>query len=385
MEKILFKKILYDCLSFFIISLISASIVVWVFQAVNFLDIMLEDGRSYLVYANYSLLNLPKIISKILPFALFFGLFFVLTKYELNNELIIFWTFGVNKIKLINFFVKISFLLMILQILFTAFLVPKSLEFSRSLIKNSNIDFFEGFIKPKKFNDKIKNLTIYAEDKDQDGNLINIYLKKEIDDNSYQITYSKNGKFLGEENNKILKLYNGETINYVNDKISKFKFQSSDFSLSNLDANIIPVNKTQETSTKILVSCLNNLLNLNYEFLKKVDFKDSVHNCRVENLDNIYKELYKRFIIPFYIPSLILISLLLIIKSKENINYLKFRIIIFIIGINAIIFSEITLKFIQEIFYKNIFVVFLPLLLFILLYLFFIQKLNFKTSLKSQL
>ena len=383
MEKILFKKILYDCLSFFIISLISASIVVWVFQAVNFLDIMLEDGRSYLVYANYSLLNLPKIISKILPFALFFGLFFVLTKYELNNELIIFWTFGVNKIKLINFFVKISFLLMILQILFTAFLVPKSLEFSRSLIKNSNIDFIEGFIKPKKFNDKIKNLTIYAEDKDQDGNLINIYLKKEIDNSSYQITYSKNGKFLGEENNKILKLYNGETINYVKDKISKFKFQSSDFSLNNLDANIIPVNKTQETSTKILISCLNNLLNLNYEFLKKVDFKDSVHNCRVENLDNIYKELYKRFIIPFYIPTLILISLLLITKSKENINYLKFRIIIFIIGINAIIFSEITLKFIQEIFYKNIFIIFLPVLLFILLYIFFIQKLNFKTSFKS--
>ena len=110
-----------------------------------------------------------------------------------------------------------------------------------------------------------------------------------------------------------------------------------------------------------------------------------MHNCRVENLDNIYKELYKRFIIPFYIPTLILISLLLIIKSKENINYLKFRIIVFIFGINAIIFSEITLKFIQEIFYKNIFIIFLPLLLFILLYLFFIQKLNFKTSLKSQL
>tara|TARA_A100001011_G_scaffold395687_1_gene491459 strand:- start:1137 stop:2288 length:1152 start_codon:yes stop_codon:yes gene_type:complete len=382
MEKILFKKILYDCLSFFLISLVSASIVVWVFQAVNYLDIMIEDGRSYLVYVNYSLLNLPKIISKILPFALFFGLFFVLTKYELNNELIIFWTFGVNKFKLINFFIKISFLLVVLQILLAAFLVPKSLEFSRSLIKNSSIDFFEGFIKPKKFNDKIKRLTIYAEDKDQNGNLINIYLKKEIDQNSYQITYSKTGKFIGEEDNKILKLYNGETINYVNEKISKFNFQSSDFSLVNLDADIIPVNKTQETSTKILISCLNKLLNLDFNFLKDVDFKNSVHNCRYENLDNIYKELYKRFIIPFYIPTLILISLLLIIKSKENINYLKYRIVIFIIGINAIIFSEITLKFIQDIFLKNILIILLPLILFILLYLFFIQKLKLKFNYK---
>ena len=79
-----------------------------------------------------------------------------------------------------------------------------------------------------------------------------IYLKKDMSENSYQITYSKIGKFIGDENSKILKLYDGQTINYVNDKISKFNFQSSDFSLANLDASIIPVNKTQETSTNIL-------------------------------------------------------------------------------------------------------------------------------------
>ena len=75
--------------------------------------------------------------------------------------------------------------------------------------------------------------------------------------------------------------------------------------------------------------------------------------------------------------------MLLIIKSKENINYLKYRIVIFIIGINAIIFSEITLKFIQDIFLKNILIILLPLILFILLYLFFIQKLKLKFNYKS--
>ncbi len=34
-------------------------------------------------------------------------------------------------------------------------------------MKNSNIDLFEGFIKPKKFNDTVKGLTIYSEDKNQ--------------------------------------------------------------------------------------------------------------------------------------------------------------------------------------------------------------------------
>ena len=32
-------------------------------------------------------------------------------------------------------------------------------------MKDSNVDLLEDFIKPKKFNDIIKNLTIYAEEK----------------------------------------------------------------------------------------------------------------------------------------------------------------------------------------------------------------------------
>ena len=71
MKKIIFRKFLFDCLAFFIISLISTSVIIWVFQAVNYMDIIIDDGRDYLVYLNYSLLNFPKIFSKILPFALY--------------------------------------------------------------------------------------------------------------------------------------------------------------------------------------------------------------------------------------------------------------------------------------------------------------------------
>ncbi len=378
MKKILFKKILNDCLFFFTIFLICSSTVIWVFQAVNFLDIMVEDGRSYLVYLNYSLLNFPKIISKILPFALFFSFFYIITKYELSNELVIFWSIGVNKIQLINFFIKFSFLIMFIQIFFTAFFVPKSLEISRLLIKNSNIDIFEGFIKPKKFNDTIQGLTIYADDEDEDGNLINLYLKKDMPNNAYQITYSKKGKFIITENDKILELINGETINRINNKISKFNFQSSNFNLSNLDADVIRVNKTQETSTIVLLSCLNFLYDKKLEFLSHISLEKNTHNCSVKNLDNIFKELYKRFIIPFYIPTLILVSLLLIMKSKENINYLRYRIFIFFIGLNTIIFSEITLKLIQNNFSKNLFIILLPIIIFSITYLLISQKLKLK-------
>ena len=60
------------------------------------------------VYFKYTLLSFPKIISRIFPFAVFLSFSYIFIKYEMNNELIIFWNFGIKKITLVNFFFKFS-------------------------------------------------------------------------------------------------------------------------------------------------------------------------------------------------------------------------------------------------------------------------------------
>jgi lipopolysaccharide export system permease protein len=377
MKKILFRKLLLDCLVFFLIALISASIIIWVFQAVNFLDIMIEDGRSYTVYISYALLNFPKIISKILPFSLFFSFSYVLAKYEINNELIVFWNNGVDKISLINFFLKFSLVLMFFQILFTTFIVPKSQEIGRTSIRTSNIDFIDSFVKPKKFNDTIKDLTIYADKKDKNGNLENIYLKKGNDIN-FQITYAKKGRFETKGNVRILALQDGQTINGVNNKITNFNFSKFDLNLSNITSNTITSYKTQELSSKKLILCAKNL----NKYISEKSNKDKIIslNCNLRNLDNIYKELYKRLIIPTYLPILITISLILIIKSKESINYLNYRILIFLFGLLTIIFSEASIKLINDNMMTNIIILSLPSIIFLIIYssMFYNLRLKFK-------
>ena len=367
MEKILFRKLLIDCLIFFLITLFSASIIIWVFQAVNFLDIMIEDGRDYLVYVNYSFLNFPKIVSKVLPFVFFFSFFYVISKYELNNELIIFWNFGINKIQVINFLLSFSIFLTLLQIILAAFIVPSSQDKARSFLRTSSVNFLESFVKQKKFNDTIKNITIYTEDKDKDGNLLNIYLKKEENIDNFQITYAKKGKFVDKKNTQILVLYEGETINFVNDKITNFRFSKSDFNLKNLQTNTTTYIKTQEVSSSKLIRCILKLNDLN---ILNIDTKNVViENCLPANLNNVIKELYKRFIIPFYIPSLMLAILFLILKSKENVNYLNYRIFIFLFGLSIIISSEMSLRFIESDILDNIKIFIIPIIMMILIYL----------------
>ena len=378
MKKILFRKLLFDCLIFFVITLFSTGVIIWVFQAVNFLDIIVEDGRNYLVYLNFSIMNFPKVISKLVPFVLFFSFIYVIGKYELNNELIIFWNFGINKFEVINFFIKFSFIIMFFQIFLTAAIVPKSQDLARSFLRTSSINYLENFVKPRIFNDAVKGLTIYSNSKDDFGNLKEIYLKKGSGDN-FQITFAKEGKFKQIGNSQFLELNFGETISVVNGKITNFKFKKTDFNLSNLDDNTTTYKKTQEVATTDLIKCYHNLKN--FKFLK-IDTNFKVENCRTDNIDNIIKELYKRIIIPLYIPVLILISLLLILKSKENINYTKYRFLIFFIGFSTIIISEMTIRLISEDFLKNIKFFIIPIVLILSLYSNYFLRLKNTRSIK---
>ena len=378
MKKILFRKLLLDCLVFFLITLFSTGIIIWVFQAVNFLDIIVEDGRNYLVYLNFSLLNFPKVISKLVPFVLFFSFLYVIGKYELKNELIIFWNFGINKLDLINFFIKFSFLIMLFQIFLTAAIVPKSQDLARSFLRASSINYLENFIKPKIFNDAVKGLTIYSNSKDENGNLKEIYLKKGSADN-FQITFAKQGRFKQIGENQFLELNFGETISVINDKITNFKFKKTDFNLSNFEDNTTTYKKTQEVATLDLVKCYHNLMNFN---ILNIDKNFEVENCRRDNIDNIIKELYKRIIIPLYIPVLIMISFLLILRSKENINYPRYRILIFLIGFITIIISEMTIRLINEDFIKNIKFFVIPIILVISLYSNYLMQFKSKKEFK---
>ena len=59
-EKIIFKKFLLDNTYFFLLVSLSLTVIVWVIQAVNFLDFVSEDGHSFKIYFYYTLLNLPR-------------------------------------------------------------------------------------------------------------------------------------------------------------------------------------------------------------------------------------------------------------------------------------------------------------------------------------
>ena len=100
----------------------------------------------------------------------------------------------------------------------------------------------------------------------------------------------------------------------------------------------------------------------------------SLTNCNLKNLDASYQEVFKRIILPFYLPVLSLIACLIIIKSKDDYKFIKYKLLLFIFGVITIILSELSIKYFGANISKNAVLILLPMLLFTFIYFYFIKK-----------
>ena len=79
-----------------------------------------------------------------------------------------------------------------------------------------------------------------------------------------------------------------------------------------------------------------------------------------------------------YIPIIMLVALLIIPTSKENVNYNKYKIVIYFLGFFLIIFSETTIRFVQDTLIDNYKLIIIPFVFLITIFIFFYSKLIFK-------
>ncbi len=373
MKKILFNKLFSDVTKFFLLISLSLALIIWVVQAVNFLDYISEDGHGIKTYFLITALNLPKIFSRIIPFCIFIATFYIINKYETKNELLIFWNIGIKKIRFINNLIYLSLFFLIVQIIFNAFIVPNSQNLARDFIRSSNIDFFPNLVKEKKFIDTVSNLTIYVERKDSNGNYENVYLKDKLDNEKSQIIYAKNGKIENKNKKNFLILNDGKFIDVDEKKITTFEFKKTEFDLSKYTTKTTTFPKVQELKTSHLLECLLNL-NSNKNFYKASKFMV----CEQKLHTSIKEEIFKRIFKPLFIPVIILVACIMVLFNKDYFKYSKIQYFIFTFGILIIVISEILARWVES---NNSFFIFLlvPLFIFFINYFFIIHKLKFKS------
>ena len=373
MEKILFRKLILDISLRALIITFTIGLIVWIIQAANYLDFVIDDGHNFTIYFYYNLFNFPKIIHRILPFVFGISVFFELIKYEKNNELLIFWTNGVTKKRFISNLINFSLIIMLLQILLGSVISPSSQLKAREFLKNSNMDFLPNLIKQGKFIDTVSGLTIFINEKTDKNSFKNIYIQEgnilDLTSDDNQIIYAQEG-FLDNTDKKIFKLLNGKIISTNKNRLISFEFEKIDYDLSKFESRTIKIAKMQELPTRKILECSINLM-------REVSYREKMFLCDYESLKNINQEIYKRFIKPMYFPLLTLVCCFLLTFSRIENNFTLKTIKVFLFIFLILVLSEIIMRYIESSQLLFSLVIILPVGIYFLIYNYLISKVSY--------
>jgi len=331
-----------EILKNFIIILITFTAIAWVVRAVNFLDIMVEDGYSTSVYFKYSLLNITNILTRFIPLAFLLSLTVSIVKFERQQELLILWTSGLAKIKIVNIFLLIAFVATLFQLILSLFVNPFLLNKSRFLLSDTATLQINSVLRSNDFSDTFKGLTIYIGKKSTANELLNVFIKdtngslstllNEVDEKNNSVIVAKKGFAT---KNKLV-LFDGtiQTLNQKNE-IKNIKFVKTELNLSNITTRTIKQPKIQETSSKLLFQCI---------FNKNKNF--NITNCKKNNYKSeVVQNLSRRLGMPLYTPLITVIVSFLLIQKKEKKYIFLDKYLVFTLSFLLLIISEIFLKY----------------------------------------
>ncbi len=340
----IYKYITLELIKSFILILFSLSLIAWTVRAVNFLDLIVDSGYSTSTYFTYSLLNLTNIMTKFIPLSFLLALLLTIIRLERQNELLVLWTSGIAKFKVVNLFFLISIFILFVYIVFSTIITPTALNKSRNLIKQSGVDTVTSLIKSNTFSDAFKGLTFYVGEKE--NNVVkNIFIKDESNSlNSLlpESSSAKNKTVIAErgiiDKNKII-LEKGIIQSFEKDNTVKIiQFNKTLLNFENLDNRVIKDVKIQETSTLKILNCLKN-----YYYIGILE--ENIKNCPKDNIAIVIETFSRRVIMPLYIPLVsILISFILIYKKNKKTKILN-RYVFFITSFILLVLSELLVRY----------------------------------------
>ncbi len=331
----IYQNFIIEILKSFFVILIGLSLIALTVRAVNFLELIVENGYSIGTYFQYSLLNLFGLAPKFIPLSFLLALSIFILRHLQDSEFIILYTSGVKKNIIVKIFFFVSVLILCFYLVLSIIVTPLALNKSRQILSNQNFNSFLPTIRTQQFTDSFKGFIFFVEKK-VNNEVQNIFLLdngknfKNLSSNNAEVNATAIIAKTGIIEDKKIFLFNGKIINSKNDLTDEIvSFEQLTVNLDNLATNTIKQPKIQETSTFTLLDCL-------------ISHNQDSKFCNKEFKKEILPTLNRRIVIPFYIPVISLICCFLLIKkNKKSLQ----KISVFISSFIILLFTEIAVRY----------------------------------------
>lgn len=157
------KYILRQCLTPFVVILTSITMIVWMTQTLQRIDIIVENGAGLALFAFLSILIIPSLLAVIIPFAIFGSVVYALHRLHADSELAVMFAAGVSRWRI----AAPILLLTALGALFTLYvnvdLMPRSYRLLKQQVAVLRADVATSVLRSGEFTSVVEGFTIYVD------------------------------------------------------------------------------------------------------------------------------------------------------------------------------------------------------------------------------
>lgn len=149
----------------------SLTSIVWLTQALRFIDFIVNQGVSIMVFLQLTLLLIPSLLLMILPPALFCAVLFVYNKLKLDSELIVMQAAGLSRWKLAAPALQVAMAVTLISYGIALYLQPMSYNRFRDMQSFLRNNYVSILLQEGVFSNPVRGLTVFIRERRNDGTL----------------------------------------------------------------------------------------------------------------------------------------------------------------------------------------------------------------------
>jgi lipopolysaccharide export system permease protein len=204
-DRYLFRQLLGPTL----LATVAFSTVMLLGQSLQALDLIVNQGQSAAVFLKITLLNLPSLVSMILPITIFVAALVALNRLQTEQELVVCFAGGMSRWRVISPVLRLAVMAAILSLAINLWLVPLCARSMREELYKVRTDLASTLVRAGQFTQPSKGLTLYATRVQGHDTLQNLFVNQEQPDGSASTFSAREGQIAERNGQPVLIMKHG--------------------------------------------------------------------------------------------------------------------------------------------------------------------------------
>ncbi len=210
----------------------SLTAIVWLTQALRFIDFIVNRGVSALTFLQLTALMVPSLLFVVMPFALFVATLFTYNRLNSDSELVVLKSAGLSRMQLTKPILLVGGVAVIVAYFISLYALPVTYRKFKEMQIFLRDNYASMLLQEEVFNTPVRGLTVFIRERDSKGNLGGILVHDNRDANNPVTMMAQRGKLTQTESGPSFLLYNGNRQEMRDGRLSFLKFDSYNVDLS---------------------------------------------------------------------------------------------------------------------------------------------------------